>query len=135
MCIRDRSLLDQLIAFGGGSAREAEARAMLGTVARDHVVRFAEQLAAFDAAALMSAARALEEFAPDYAQVLDELAALLARIALKQSIADFAGDDLYAPELLARLAQQLSREDVQLFYQTAILGRRDLCLLYTSRCV
>ena len=127
--VRDAlSLLDQLIAFGGGAAREAEARAMLGTVARDHVVRFAEQLAAFDASALMGAARALEEFAPDYAQVLDELAALLARIALKQSIADFAGDDLYAPELLARLAQQLSREDVQLFYQTAILGRRDLAL-------
>jgi DNA polymerase-3 subunit gamma/tau len=101
---------------------------MLGTIARDHVVRLAEHLAAFDAGALMSAARALEEFAPDYAQVLDELAALLARIALKQSIADFAGDELYAPEILARLAERMSREDVQLFYQTAILGRRDLAL-------
>jgi DNA polymerase-3 subunit gamma/tau len=47
---------------------------------------------------------------------------------LKQSIADFAGDELFAPELLARLAQSISREDVQLFYQTAILGRRDLML-------
>ena len=127
--VRDAlSLLDQLIAFGGGRAGEAEARAMLGTIARDHVVRLAEHLAAFDAAALMSAASALEEFSPDYAQVLDELAALLARIALKQSIADFAGDELYAPELLERLAQSLSREDVQLFYQTAIVGRRDLAL-------
>jgi len=127
--VRDAlSLLDQLIAFGGGSAREAEARAMLGTIARDHVVRLAEHLAAFDAAALMSAASALEEFAPDYAQVLDELAALLARIALKQSLADFDGDELYAPEILARLAERMSREDVQLFYQTAILGRRDLAL-------
>src|ERR1039457_2394441 len=127
--VRDAlSLLDQLIAFGGGRAGEAEARAMLGTVARDHVVRLAEHLAAFDAGALMSAVRALEEFAPDYAQVLDELAALLVRIALKQSIADFAGDELYAPELLERLAESLSREDVQLFYQTAILGRRDLAL-------
>src|SRR5580704_5233554 len=68
--VRDAlSLLDQLIAFGAGSAREAEARAMLGTIARDHVVRLAEHLAAFDASALMSAARSLEEFAPDYAQV------------------------------------------------------------------
>src|SRR6202051_1522866 len=75
------SLLDQLIAFGGGKAGEEEARAMLGTVARDEVVRLAEHLAAFDAAALMGAARALEEFAPDYASVLDELAALLARVA------------------------------------------------------
>jgi len=127
--VRDAlSLLDQLIAFGGGRAGEAEARAMLGTIARDQVVLLAEHLAAFDAGALMGAARALDEFAPDYAQVLDELAALLARVALKQSIADYAGDELYAPELLAQLAGSMSREDVQLFYQTAILGRRDLVL-------
>jgi DNA polymerase III subunit gamma/tau len=122
------SLLDQLIAFGGGRAGEAEARAMLGTVARDHVVQLAEHLASADAQALMHAARGLEEWAPDYAQVLEELAALLARIALRQSIADFAGDELFAPELLTRLAQSISREDVQLFYQTAILGKRDLAL-------
>jgi DNA polymerase III subunit gamma/tau len=122
------SLLDQLIAFGDGRAGEAEARAMLGTVARDQVVQFVEHLAAFDAAALMGAARALAEFAPDYAQVLEELAALLARIALKQSITDYAGDELYAAELLARLAERVAPEDVQLFYQTAILGRRDLAL-------
>jgi DNA polymerase-3 subunit gamma/tau len=127
--VRDAlSLLDQLLAFGNGSAREAEARAMLGTVARDQVVRLTEHLAAFDARALMSASSALAEFAPDYAQVLDELAALLARVALKQSLADYAGDEIYAPELLAQLAASLSREDVQLFYQTAILGRRDLAL-------
>jgi DNA polymerase III subunit gamma/tau len=127
--VRDAlSLLDQLIAFGGGRVGEAEARAMLGTIARDHVVRLAEHLASLDAAALMSAARGLEEWAPDYAHVLDELAALLARIALKQAITDFEGDELFAPELLARFAQSMSREDVQLYYQTAIVGRRDLAL-------
>jgi DNA polymerase III subunit gamma/tau len=127
--VRDAlSLLDQLIAFGGGRVGETEARAMLGTIARDHVVQLAEHLSSLDAAALMSAARALEQWAPDYAQVLDELAALLARIALKQSISDFEGDELFAPELLARFAQSMSREDVQLYYQTAIVGRRDLAL-------
>jgi DNA polymerase-3 subunit gamma/tau len=122
------SLLDQLIAFGGGKAGEAEARAMLGTIARDHVVRIAELLAAGDAAEVLRSARALEEFAPDYAQVLDELAALLVRVALKQTIADYQADELYAPELLERLAGALSPEDVQLYYQTAITGRRDLPL-------
>src|SRR6202022_1515780 len=73
------SLLDQLIAFGGGQAGEAQARAMLGTISRDHVVRIAELLAAADTAALVRCAQSLEEFAPDYAQVLDELAALLVR--------------------------------------------------------
>jgi DNA polymerase-3 subunit gamma/tau len=122
------SLLDQLIAFGGGRAGEAEARAMLGTISRDHVLQLAERLAAADAAELMRYARSLEEWAPDYAQVLDELGSLLARIALKQVVKDFDGDDLYAPELLDRLAQAIAPEDVQLYYQTAIIGRRDLAL-------
>jgi DNA polymerase III subunit gamma/tau len=122
------SLLDQLIAFGGGRAGEAEARAMLGTIARDHVLQLAERLAAGDPVELLRQAQALEEFAPDYAQVLDELASLLTRIALKQVVNDFDGDDLYPPELLERLARTIPAEDVQLYYQTAIIGRRDLAL-------
>ncbi|HEV2442704.1 MAG TPA: DNA polymerase III subunit gamma/tau [Steroidobacteraceae bacterium] len=122
------SLLDQLIAFGGGRAGEAEARAMLGTIARDHVLQLAERLATADAAELLRHAQSLEEWAPDYAQLLDELASLLARIALKQVVKDFDGDDLYPPELLERLAAVIAPEDVQLYYQTAIIGRRDLAL-------
>jgi len=122
------SLLDQLLAFGGGQALEPEARAMLGTVARDEVVRLLELLAAGDSHALLAAADALEEFAPDYAQVLDELAALLVRIGLRQAVGGYQGDERYAPELLERLAGALSAADVQLYYQIAIAGRRDLPL-------
>ena len=122
------SLLDQLISFGGGRAGEAEARAMLGTVARDHVVQLAERLAAADAAELVRFAQSLEQWAPDYAQLLDELASLLTRIAIKQVVSDYEGDELYPPELLARLAGSLGAEDVQLYYQTALIGRRDLAL-------
>jgi DNA polymerase-3 subunit gamma/tau len=60
------SLLDQLLAYGDGAAREAEARAMLGTVQRDLVVRVAQLLAAGDAAALLAYVHSLEEWAPDY---------------------------------------------------------------------
>ena len=122
------SLLDQLIAFGGGRAGEAEARAMLGTVARDHVVQIAKRLAAGDAAELIRFAQSLEQWAPDYAQVLDELASLLTRIAIKQVVSEYEGDELYAPELIARLAEAIGAEDVQLYYQTALIGRRDLAL-------
>ncbi len=122
------SLLDQLIAFGGGNASEQEARSMLGTISRDHVERLAELLASMNVQELMLCARSLEEFAPDYAQVLDELAGLLVRVAMKQTVSDFEGDDMYAPELLERLAKALSPEDIQLYYQTAIIGRRDLAL-------
>jgi DNA polymerase III subunit gamma/tau len=122
------SLLDQLIAFGDGRAGEAEARAMLGTLARDQVVGLAELLAAQQPAALMHGAHELEQFAPDYAQLLDELAGLLVRVALRQALPDYEGDELYAAEVLERLARALSPEDVQLYYQTAITGRRDLAL-------
>jgi DNA polymerase-3 subunit gamma/tau len=120
------SLTDQLIAFGGGKVDEAGARGMLGTIDRAHVARLARSLAAGDAAQLLETARTLEEFSPDYGQVLDDLASLFTRVALRQLVTNHEGDDLFAPELLAELAAGISGEDVQLYYQTAILGRRDL---------
>jgi DNA polymerase III subunit gamma/tau len=122
------SLLDQLIAFGGGKVDEAGARSMLGTIDRDHVTRLARALTAGDAAQLLEAARLLEEFSPDYGQVLDDLASLLTRVALRQLVPGYEGDELFDSALLTELAAAISGEDVQLYYQTAILGRRDLGL-------
>ena len=127
------SLLDQLIAFGGGKATESEARAMLGTLARDHVVQIADLLAAGNPAELMRGAQALEQFAPDYAQLLDELAGLLVRVALRQTVSDYEGDEVFALEVIERLARALAPEDVQLYYQTAITGKRDLPLTSDPR--
>ncbi len=120
------SLLDQLIAFGGGKVSEAGARDMLGTIDRDHVARLGRALASGDAAQLLETARSLEEFSPDYGQVLDDLAALLTRLALRQLVPGYEGDELFDPALLKELAGAIPGEDIQLYYQTAILGRRDL---------
>jgi DNA polymerase-3 subunit gamma/tau len=120
------SLTDQLIAFGGGKVDEKSARGMLDTIDRDHVSKLARSLATADAVQLLAAARSLEEFSPDYGQVLDDLAALLTRVALQQLVSGYEGDELYDPALLKELASAISAEDVQLYYQTAILGRRDL---------
>ena len=120
------SLLDQLLAFGGGKVAEAEARTMLATVDRKQVAQLARLLAQLDPAALLAFVSALDEWAPDYGDVLDALATLLVRVALKQTMPAYEGDELHPAELLAELAGQLAPEDVQLFYQTAILGRRDL---------
>jgi DNA polymerase-3 subunit gamma/tau len=49
-------------------------------------------------------------------------------VGLRQALSDYAGDELYEPQLLERLAGTLAPEDVQLYYQTAITGRRDLPL-------
>jgi DNA polymerase-3 subunit gamma/tau len=120
------SLTDQLIAFGGGKVDEKSARGMLGTIDRDHVSKLGRALASGDAVQLLATAKVLEEFSPDYAQVLDDLAGLLTRVALQQLVPGYEGDELYEPALLKELAASLPGEDVQLYYQTAILGRRDL---------
>jgi DNA polymerase-3 subunit gamma/tau len=127
------SLLDQLLAFGDGAARASEARAMLGSVTRDHVERIARALGAGDATALLGVARELDDFAPDYGQLLDELAALLERVALLQVVPDYAGDETTSLVLVRELAAAMGAEDVQLHYQTAILGRRDLALAPDAR--
>ncbi len=128
------SLLDQLLAYGNGQAREDDAVAMLGTVNRAHVVEIAELLAVQDAAGLVRHAQQLEQWAPDYAQLLDELNSLMARVAVLQVVPDAAADeDGYAPELLERLKGQMSAEDLQLYYQIGLLGRRDLHLVSDPR--
>ncbi len=128
------SLLDQLLAFGNGAAREADAVAMLGTVDRSQVTRLAQLLAAQDAAGLVAQARDLEQFSPDYAQLLDELNGLLAQVAVLQVVPGSTTEDsLYAPALLQSLAAAIAPQDLQLYYQIGLLGRRDLALLADAR--
>ncbi len=122
------SLLDQMLAFGAGRVAEAEARAMLGTVDRQQVVGLVQRLADRDARGLVEAIAAIDEFAPDYGQLLDELAALLQKAALRQAVPDLDEDELYSAELLSDLAARMSAEELQLCFQIAILGRRDLDL-------
>ncbi|MBM2854958.1 MAG: polymerase subunit gamma/tau [Steroidobacteraceae bacterium] len=122
------SLLDQILAFGAGRVTEKDTRVMLGTVDRQQVVGVIERLAAHDARGLLDSIAAIDEFAPDYGQLLDEMAALLQKIALRQVVAGLPEDETYAAEMLQRLAATMAAEDLQLYYQMAILGRRDLPL-------
>ena len=122
------SLLDQVLVFGAGRVGEADVRGMLGTLDRGHVLRIVEALAAGDAAALVGAARACAEHAPDFDQVLGEIASLLVRIALTQVVPDAGEEGMqeWEPDVVRPLAARLPAEDVQLYYQMALLGRRDL---------
>jgi DNA polymerase-3 subunit gamma/tau len=120
------SLTDQLIAFGASRVTETAARDMLGTVDRGHIARLLERLAAGDAAGLMREVAALDERAPDFAQALGEIGSLVQKVALVQAVPDGPDDELYDRELLQRLAARIGAEDLQLYYQISVLGRRDL---------
>src|SRR6202161_4256700 len=123
------SLLDQLIACGGGALSEANTRAMLGTIDRGHVSRIVEALAREDGPGLLAQVAELDRDAPDYDRALADLAALLQRIAIVQIVPDAAQEDEeFDAEVLTRLSRSMAAEDVQLYYQIALAGRRDLSL-------
>jgi DNA polymerase-3 subunit gamma/tau len=123
------SLLDQLIAFGAGELSEVNTRTMLGTIDRGHVGRLIEALARADGAALLAEVQELDRDAPDYDRALVELAAFLQRIAIVQIVPEAALQyEEFDSAELTRLAQAMSPEDVQLYYQIALGGRRDLAM-------
>jgi DNA polymerase-3 subunit gamma/tau len=123
------SLMDQLIAFGGGALTEVNTRTMLGTIDRGHVIRIVEALARQDGPGLLAEVRELDRDAPDYDRALGDLAALLQRIAVVQVVPDVAHqDEEYDAQTLGTLARAMAPEDVQLYYQIALGGRRDLAM-------
>jgi DNA polymerase-3 subunit gamma/tau len=118
------SLLDQSIAFGGGKVEGPLVAAMLGSIDRGHVLRLLSALAKQDGAALLAEVEQLDESAPDYGAVLDELLEALQRIAVLQLVGGRADDEEFAA--VAPFVEQFSPEDAQLYYQIALHGRRDL---------
>ena len=125
------SLLDQALAFGGGRVQSDDVRGMLGSVDRNQISGLLDALSANDGACLMQVAEDIAGFAPDFAGVLDELAHALHRIQLTQLVPDLQveaeGIDV------ASLAAALPPETVQLWYQMALLGRRDIDLAPSPR--
>jgi len=127
------SLLDQLIAFGGGRITDADARAMLGTIDRSRTVQLLELIAGGDAAGVMREVAALDEQVPDYAAALEELAALIQKVALRQAVPGYSSSESFPEQTLETLAARVPAEDLQLYYQIALLGRRDLELAPEAR--
>ena len=127
------SLLDQAIAYGAGAVRAAEVRAMLGTIERGQVHALLHAVHTGDGAKLMAEVDRLAEFSPDFAGVLDELAGALHRVQLKQLVGDYVSAEESGDAGVDTLAAALLPEETQLYYQLAIIGRRDLPLAPTTR--
>ena len=116
------------IAYCGGPITEEPLALMLGTIDRNYVERIARHLAAGDAAQVLETVADIDEHFPDYGRLLEDLAALLQRVAVLQIVGTTDGDSVDGSAEPGELADSMSPGDVQLFYQTAIMGRRDLPL-------
>ncbi len=119
------SLLDQAIVYGGGEVRAKEVAAMLGGVVLHSLKGVVEALATGDAALVMHEIRRLFADAADPAEILAGLLGLLHRIALAQQLPETASQDEDGEWIVAQ-ARAMTPEDVQLFYQIGLMGRKDL---------
>ncbi len=122
------SLTDQAIAHGGGSLRAGEVATMLGTIDQGALHRILEALAASDGPGLLACAQDLAAHAADFSTVLGDLLRVLHDLAVAQVVPDaLAGAEAdQAQEAVRALAARIPPEDVQLYYQIALTGVREL---------
>jgi len=122
------SLTDQAIAYGGQTVNEAEVRAMLGAIDQSYLYQLIEALLAQDGGSVIRQAKLMEERSISFEAALNDFAQLLHQIAIAQTVPETVADDLPEREVLLSLAQRIPPETLQLYYQIALLGRRDIGL-------
>ena len=106
---------------------------MLGSIEHRHVVELLEALSAADGAAMLKVVERLSQQAPDYEALLAELLSHLQQIAIAQAVPGAVDENLDEREAVLQLAAAMPAEDVQLYYQIGLLGRRDLQLAPDAR--
>jgi len=122
------SLTDQAIAYSAGNLTEDAVRGMLGTIDQRHLVRLLDALSAGDAKGVLAVADELAIRGLSYAGALADLAVLLSRVAIEQRVRGVTpAEDPLAGDI-ARLAQVLHPDAVQLFYSVAVHSRSELTL-------
>ncbi|MBJ2165729.1 DNA polymerase III subunit gamma/tau [Acidovorax sp. IB03] len=125
------SLTDQAIAFGSGQLQEAGVRQMLGAVDRSYVFRLIDALAQGDGKTVVETADALRMNGLSAASTLEEMSAVLQRMAVYQAVPQMAqAADANDPEAVetARLAAQMPADETQLLYSLCLHGRAELGL-------
>lgn len=122
------SLTDQAIAYGAEKITSDTVAQMLGSMDRRLIQPLLDALIAGNAEQLLAQVAVLAEQNPDYAGALTELLSLLHQVAVVQAAPAYANVNPDSAERLQYLAQAMSAEDVQLYYQIGINSQRDLAL-------
>ncbi|HFC8521058.1 TPA: DNA polymerase III subunit gamma/tau [Neisseria lactamica] len=122
------SLLDQAIALGSGKVAEQDVRQMIGAVDKQYLYELLTGIINQDGAALTTKAQEMAACAVGFDNALGELAILLQHLALIQAVPSALAHDDPDSDILHRLAQTISGEQIQLYYQIAVHGKRDLSL-------
>ncbi|MDF7667861.1 DNA polymerase III subunit gamma/tau [Orbaceae bacterium ESL0727] len=120
------SLTDQAIALGNGQVDAGSVSMMLGTLDRAIPFALVNALYQGDGNALMQQIEAAAKQGADWDNLLSETIVLLHQIALLQVVPTALGDYSDNEEQIRFLAQYMAPNDVQLFYQILLMGRKEL---------
>ncbi|MBU0744977.1 MAG: DNA polymerase III subunit gamma/tau [Gammaproteobacteria bacterium] len=132
--VRDAlSLLDQAIAFGQNKVTTADVKTMMGTIDSQKVFALLEALAANNVDSILKIISDLAELAPDFISTINELLEILHKISLVQLAPNINTNNWLYQDLIQQLASKITPEETQLFYQIALIGKRDLPLAPSLR--
>lgn len=127
------SLTDQAIAFGNGTISESGVTAMLGLVNQAQVLDLLESVASKNAADVLSRISGLADYQPDFGAICGSLLECLHRIAIEQQVPGALLDQLGDLARIQGIAASVSSEEIQVMYQSLLIGRRDLHLAHSVR--
>ena len=116
------SLLDQSISYGNGSVKDKDIKAMLGIVLHDDVIKLATLVIERRAEEVILFVKDLAHKGENLSNALQDLTSLFHQISIAQMLTN---NEQIASEIIT-LASQISAHDLQLFYQIAINGQKDL---------
>ncbi len=127
------SLTDQAIGYGSGSLQSSDVQAMLGTVDRGRVLDLVAAVLDDNPEQILAVVARIAEHAPDYTATLDEMVSVLHQMTIAQMVPGAIADDWQDQARVLELAQRSHLDDIQLFYQFAVNGRRDLMQAHDPR--
>ncbi|MEO9275528.1 DNA polymerase III subunit gamma/tau [Marinomonas sp. 5E14-1] len=127
------SLTDQAIAFGNGSISESGVTSMLGLVNQTQILDLLESVASKNAEDVLSRIEQLADYQPDFTAICGSLLECLHRVAIEQQVPGALLDQLGDLSRIKSIAQNVSSEEIQVMYQSLLIGRRDLHLAHSAR--
>ena len=126
------SLMDQAIAHCGGKLNDFDIASMLGTIDRKYIHQLMRAIADHDAPQLLKIVKTIDDFFPDYENLLGEISDKMQQIAVIQVTGE-TDNSVFMDESIKEYASSMSPEDIQLYYEIAIMGKRDIYLAPSLR--
>ena len=122
------SILDQGIAYCGGTIEEATIKKMLGAIDQSYLFNLIQAVIDQDGQKVIEIAKHMDERNLSFEAALNDLANLIQIISVTQAIPESLEVSYLDRDQVIALSKKISAEQLQLLYQITILGRRDLYL-------